>query len=71
MLELEPGLATWDSGWGNPSTETLAFKRLNAGFCMTFELMYLPGGELEHLRRIGGHLGQALYRAVAGEPIDA
>jgi Zinc carboxypeptidase/Cytosolic carboxypeptidase N-terminal domain len=71
MLALEPGLATWDSGWANPSTETLAFKRLNAGFCMTFELMYLPAGELGHLRRIGGHLGEALHQAVTRGSDDA
>ncbi len=64
MVALEPGLATWDSGWGNPSTETFAFNRLDPGVCMTFELMYLPGEKLADLRRIGRHLGEAIYRAV-------
>ncbi len=67
MLALEPGLATWDSGWDNPSTETLAFKRLSVGVCMTFELMYLPGEKLSSLRRIGRHLGEAIYRAIDGQ----
>ena len=64
MTELEPGIATWDSGWDNPSTETYAFKQLNAGFCMTFELMYLPGETIENLHRIGRHIGVALHRAI-------
>lgn len=63
MTALEPGIASWDSGWDNPSTETFAFKQLKAGFCMTFELMYLPGEKLANLRRIGRHMGEALYRA--------
>lgn len=67
MLALEPGLATWDSGWDNPSTETLAFKRLSVGICMTFELMYLPGEKLSGLRRIGRHLGEAIHRAIDGQ----
>ena len=64
MLALEPGLASWDSGWEHPSTETFAFKELNPGFCMTFELMYLPGETLANLHRIGRHLGEALFRAI-------
>jgi len=64
MLRLVPGLATWDSGWANPSAETFAFQRLSAGFCMTFELMYLPGENLEGLHKIGKSLGQALYMAL-------
>ncbi len=70
MVALEPGLASWDSGWDNPSTETLAFKHLKAGFCMTFELMYLPGEKLKHLRRVGGHMGEALYRSLVADPSD-
>ena len=70
MVALEPGLATWDSGWDNPSTETFAFERLSAGFCMTFELMYLPGEELVNLRRVGRHLGEALYRTLAADSVD-
>jgi len=64
MLRLEPGLATWDSGWENPSTETFAFESLSPRFCMTFELMYLPGETLENLRRIGRHLGEALLQGL-------
>lgn len=66
MVALEPGLATWDSGWDHTSTETYAFKELNPGFCMTFELMYLPGETLANLRRVGRHLGEAIYRSVDG-----
>jgi Zinc carboxypeptidase len=65
MVALEPGLASWDSGWDNPSTETFAFKQLHARFCMTFELMYLPGEKLTNLHRIGRHLGEALYRSLS------
>ncbi len=65
MVALEPGLATWDSGWENPSTETFAFKQLSPRFCMTFELMYLPGETLASLRRIGRHLGEALVRGLS------
>ena len=68
MIALEPGVATWDSGWDNPSTETFAFERLKAGFCMTFELMYLPGENLVNLRRIGRHLGESIYRSVMAKP---
>jgi hypothetical protein len=64
MVALEPGLASWDSGWNNPSTETFAFKQLEARFCMTFELMYLPGGKLKRLGQIGRHMGEALYRCL-------
>ena len=70
MVALEPGLASWDSGWGNPSTETFAFERLKARFCMTFELMYLPGERLANLRRVGRHMGEALYRALAAGSVD-
>ena len=63
MIALEPGIASWDSGWDNPSTETYAFKQLQARFCMTFELMYLPGEKLANLHRIGRHMGEALYRS--------
>ncbi len=70
MVALEPGLASWDSGWDNPSTETFAFERLSAGFCMTFESMYLPGEKLDCLQRIGRHLGEALYRALAADLAD-
>ena len=64
VLALEPGIESWDSGWDNPSAETLAFKSLNPRFCMTFELMYLPGETLANLRRIGRHLGEALLRGL-------
>ncbi len=68
MCELEPGLGTWDSGWDNPSTETFAFKRLSAGFCMTFELMYLPGENVVDLHRVGRHAGLALLSALTDGP---
>ncbi len=64
VTELEPGIASWDSGWDNPSTETFAFLQLKADFCMTFELMYLPGEKLENLHRIGRHLGEAMHHAL-------
>jgi hypothetical protein len=35
---------------------------------MTFELMYLPGEKLVNLRRIGRHLGEAIYRSVEAKP---
>jgi predicted deacylase len=69
MVALEPGLVSWDSGWDNPSTETFAFKFLKARFCMTFELMYLPGEKLVRLRQIGRHMGEALYRGLANDPV--
>jgi len=64
MLALEPAIESWDSGWENPSTETLAFESLSPRFCMTFELMYLPGQQLQDLQRIGRHLGQALLNGL-------
>ena len=64
MVALEPGVESWDSGWENPSTETFAYKNLSPRFCMTFELMYLPGETLVNLRRVGRHLGEALLRGL-------
>jgi hypothetical protein len=65
MRRIEPTLDEMDSGWENWSTETFAFKRLNARFAMTFETMFIPFETIERFQRLGANVGEALADAVA------
>jgi hypothetical protein len=64
LRELEPTLDEKDSGWENWSTETFAFKRLNARFAMTLETMFIPGENVERLKKLGANVGRALSLAL-------
>lgn len=62
-----PELELMDSGWGNPSTETWAFKTLRARFCMTLEATFQlsPIGSFGYERA-----GQALAAALQHTLLD-
>jgi hypothetical protein len=65
LRELEPTLDEMDSGWENWSTETFAFKRLNARFAMTLETMFIPGESVDRLKQLGENVGRALAIATS------
>lgn len=64
MRELEPTLEEMDSGWENWSTETFAFKVLNARFAMTLETMFIPGENIDRFKELGRNVGRALARVI-------
>lgn len=63
LRELEPTLDEMDSGWENWSSETFAFKRLNARFAMTLETMFIPGESVDRLKNLGANVARALAHA--------
>jgi hypothetical protein len=59
LIQREPTIGTEDSDFENWSTETFAVKRLNAGFSMTFENMFIPGENIDRYHRLGRNMGLA------------
>ena len=67
LIQREPMIGTEDSSFENWSTETFAVKRLNAGFSMTFENMFIPGENIDRYHQLGRNMGRAFSDVLSPE----